>query len=692
MPTPLLDRLNQARHRQFVGRQPELALFETVITAAELPLALIYVYGPGGIGKTSLLHEFGYICANLELPWAYLDLRDVSPAPDAFAGAVDRAIPSLSTASPANRQVILIDSYEKVLPLDNWLRQNYLPQLPADTLVVLAGRDKLSPRWRSDAGWRALIHELSLRNFSAQESETFLTARGIPSGQHRPILHVTHGHPLALSLIADQFIQQGDLFSFTPDKAPDMIKTLLDRLIQDIPGPAHRLALEACAQVHIITEPLLAAMLEIDDCYAIFDWLRGLSFVEVGSQGVFLHDLVGKTLSTDLQWRNPERYATLLSRARNYYTARLQQANSQEQQQIIADYIFLHRQNPIVRPFFDAASQMSVLVDAANAPDRPQLVEMVRRHEGDRSAGLAEAWFERQPHQILVMRSPSEEFEFAPLGFLFTLDLTADADLIAADPAAHNAWRYLQTQTLLRPGEKATMFRFWLSADTHQNFSPVVALIGVNMVRHYLTTPGLAYTFFPCANPQFWTPLCAYADLTRLPDVDFAIDNRTYGVFGHDWRVMPPLQWLDLLAGRENSLFFQKTPPPPPHEALIVLSRSEFSQAVRDVFRRLSSGDTMSDNPLLRSHLVLKAHDPGASDTEKMAYLQNLVIKTAETLKSSPRHLKLYRTLYHTYIQPAHTQEQAAELIDVPFSTFRRHLKAGLTEVANILWQQEIGY
>jgi long-chain acyl-CoA synthetase len=32
-----------------------------------------------------------------------------------------------------------------------------------------------------------------------------------------------------------------------------------------------------------------------------------------------------------------------------------------------------------------------------------------------------------------------------------------------------------------------------------------------------------------------------------------------------------------------------------------------------------------------------------------------------------------------------------AELLDLPFSTYRRHLKAGLTRVAELLWQKEIG-
>jgi DNA-directed RNA polymerase specialized sigma24 family protein len=52
---------------------------------------------------------------------------------------------------------------------------------------------------------------------------------------------------------------------------------------------------------------------------------------------------------------------------------------------------------------------------------------------------------------------------------------------------------------------------------------------------------------------------------------------------------------------------------------------------------------------------------------------------------------KQYRALAHTYVHPAPTQEQAAEILDMPFSTYRRHLKEGIDHITEILWQEEIG-
>jgi hypothetical protein len=56
-----------------------------------------------------------------------------------------------------------------------------------------------------------------------------------------------------------------------------------------------------------------------------------------------------------------------------------------------------------------------------------------------------------------------------------------------------------------------------MARDTYQAVSPIQSLIFVNAVQHYLVTPGLAYTFFGCAYPEFWTPVLAYADLVRIP-------------------------------------------------------------------------------------------------------------------------------------------------------------------------------
>jgi hypothetical protein len=693
MSSRLVDRLRAARHRQFVGRAGEQALFQSALTAAESPFYVLHIFGPGGVGKTSLLRELTRICDHAQTPAFYIDARTVEPSPESLIAAL-RGVMGLSPpdspldvlGSQLKRPVLLIDTYEALVPLDGWLREVFLPQLPGDTLVVLAGRNPPTPAWRTDPGWQALLHPLPLRNLSPEESRAYLTQRAIPQTEHDNVLTFTHGHPLALSLVADVFDQRPDLH-FQPEAAPDVLKTLLEHFLQQVPGPAHRATLEACALVHLITETLLSEMLTLPDVHGLFEWLRGLSFIESGPLGLSPHDLAREVLVADVRWRNPDWYAELHRRARTYYSTRLQQTHGVEQQRILFDYIFLHRDNPVVRPFFEWQASGGAVPEAMCESDKPALLAMVARHEGDDSARFATHWLERQPRGVLVFRDAERQ----PAGFMALVALhQATPEDRNADPAAQAAWDYLQHHAPLRPGEGATLFRFWMARDTYQAVSATQSLIFVNAVRHYLTTPGLAFTFLPCAEPDFWAPMFAYGDLMRLPEADFKVGGRRYGMYGHDWRAVPPMAWLALLAEREVAAEPQAVLLPPA-EPLAVLSESAFAEAVRDALRDFVRPDALHDNPLLRSRLVMEQVAANAGEAERAAALQTLIKDAAEALQSSPRETKFYRALYHTYLQPAPTQEQAAELLDLPFSTFRRHLTAGIARVTEMLWQRELG-
>ena len=404
--------------------------------------------------------------------------------------------------------------------------------------------------------------------------------------------------------------------------------------------------------------------------------------------GLFPHDLARDALIADLKWRNPDWYAELHRRARTYYIRRIENGQGAEQQLALFDLVFLHRENPVVRPVFEWAASGRVLPGPLHEHDLPRLLDMVRQHEGAASAQYAEHWLAAQPDAAIVFH----DSDGAPAGFTMFLNMSAlSAAEIQQDPALAAAHAMLQETAALRPGERVSYFRFWMAADTHQQVSSIQSLIFINMVRHYLATPGLAYTLIPCADPEFWTPVFAYADLARLPEADFTVDGKRYGVFGHDWRAVPPLPWLQLLGEREIAMTPQAVQPPKPAERLLVLSEEEFGEAVATALRGLARPDGLRGNPLLRSRLVVQRAGADSGETERMVALRKLLLETVEAINASPKDVKFYRALYHTYVQPAPTQELAAELLDVPFSSYRRHLKSGMEMVTALLWRREVG-
>src|SRR5206468_2718402 len=98
----------------------------------------------------------------------------------------------------------------------------------------------------------------------------------------------------------------------------------------------------------------------------------------------------------------------------------------------------------------------------------------------------------------------------------------------------------------------------------------------------------------------------------------------------------------------------------------------------------------LRENPLLRSRLVVERVGIDSLETDRVAALRGLVKMAAAVMQRTPREDKLYRALYRTYLEPAPTQEAAAEILDLPFSTYRRHLKAGMARLTSILWHWEL--
>jgi hypothetical protein len=664
-------RLRRARQRRFVGRGGELELFRAALDGA--PWAVLFVYGPGGVGKTALLSAFAEAAG---VPTWRVDLRSVEVTPpgilEAFAGAM----------GSDERQVLLIDTYERVAGLDRWFREDFLPQLGAETLVVLAGRDPPSPGWLEDAGWRELLRVVALRNLSPGDARQFLKAAGVADGLHDRVLELTHGHPLALSLLVDVLAQRGDQ-ALDLGEAPDVLGVLLERFVADAPSERHRQALEICAHTRVTTEDLLRTALGGEDAGALFEWLRRLSFVEEGVEGVFPHDLARDVLDADLRWRDRSRYADIHRRVRRHVVARIRVTTGREQQRAAADLHFLHRGNAGIRGFYDWASLGEGYVDGLRAGDAEAVVAMVERYESPHSAAVARLWLERQPRAFLMFRRPGND---EPFGFAVMLALhAASAEERAADPGAAAMWAYALAHGAPRPGEEVYAFRTCIDADAYQASSPSFNLAAILSVQHYVSRPRLAWDFIGgWADPDAIAPFMAHIDYARVPEADFDVGGRRYGVFAHDWRRTGLEAWFELMGARELADEPAGGAPPALPPVGLALSQTAFADAVRAALRGIHRPEALAANPLAVARVVRDRGEPVAE------VLEALLREAVATLQADPRDEKLYRALDRTYLRPAPSHEAAAELLGVPLSSFRRHLARGTDRVAAWLWEREL--
>lgn len=674
----LADRLAAVRQERFVGRREEREAFRSALAAGEPPFNVLHVYGAGGVGKTSLLREYARLATEAGRPVVQVDGRNVDPSPPGLLLALREAAESREWP-PAG--VWLIDTYETLAPLDGWLRETFLPQLPARSLVVLAGRNPPEPAWRTDLDWGALTRTVALRNLAPEESRAYLRRRGIPEEQHAEVLDFTHGHPLALALVADVLGRGETLGKFDPRGEPDVVRVLLERLVREVPSPAHRLALEVCVLVWATTETLLADAVGREEAHELFGWLRGLSFVGQGPHGVFPHDLAREVLDADLRWRDPGGYRRLVERLSRLLFARFQGVRGVEQQRIWFDVFYLNRQSPVFRPYFEWAALGSAYAEPAAPEDHPAILEMVARHEGAEAEGIARHWLARQPEAFLVFRDVAG----AVFGFMAHLNLhAATAADAAADPAVGAALAFAERHGPVRPGEEILHLRFWMHREAYQEVSAALNLAAINSTIDWTSRPKLAWNFVAIADPDFHEPHFTGIHIWRSPEADFDVGGRRYGIFAHDWRVEPVAAWM----GYKHELAAvtgtgsDRSPNLAPVQQ-VVLSETEFREAVRQALRDYTRLDRLGTNPLVRTRLV------GESDTPAVK-LRELVREATASLTANPKDAKLHRALWHTYLEPAATQERAAELLDLPFNTYRYQLAKGIERVTAWLWDREL--
>jgi hypothetical protein len=681
------DLLLSRRRRRFVGRAAEIELFKAALDSAEPPFSVLHVHGPPGIGKTSLLDVFAGLAADAGAGVVRLDGRDLVPSPPAVLEVLRGVLKvpegegAIVGPSGGGRVVLLLDTYERLASLDDWLRTRLLPRLPATALTVAAGRLPPGSAWRADPAWRELLREVSLRNLSPQESRQYLDACGVDPAHRGQLAELAHGHPLGLSLLADVVARGGE--AAADPLTPDLVGTLLRRFLEVVPSGRHRRALEVCALARVTTEGLLREALGLDDAHELFAWLRGLSFMESGPEGVFPHDLARDTLEADLRWRDPDGYRRVFRGIRAHISGRLRASHGHEQQRAISDAKYSFRRLPGVLSPVDWDAWGQHYPEPARPGDREPILELVLAWEGEASAAIASRWWERQPEGFFVLRDQ----DGAVGGFLALLDLTrASTQDIAVDPGAQAAWDHATRQAPPRAGEAVTQSRFVIDREAYQGPSATLNATPILSMQRYLGTPNLAWDFLTLAEPERWDAYFAAADLPRAAGADFRVGGHRYGLFAHDFRRVPVDALLELVT--ERALAQDVTPSPPTVEPpLLVLSQPEFDDAVRQALRDLRRPDLLARNPLLRTRLVRGRsgdEQPGA------AALEALVCAAVEALGDHPRDDKLWRAVERTYVRPATTQERAAAALGLPFSTYRRHLTQGVDRVVAWLWDQEV--
>ncbi|MGW1146777.1 AAA family ATPase [Streptomyces sp. NPDC002454] len=680
-PARLADRLRAARSHGFVGREREVALFrKSLNTVAGDPdsASVLFLHGQGGIGKSTLLERFGDEATEAGRPVVHVKVRGMLPSRRVLEDAATEAL-------TRRHGVLLVDDFERCQGLEEWFHQKFLPQLPLGVLVVVAGRQPPGVCWRTDPGWRKSLRIVRLDDLPPSDAVELLRAEGVPAELHAPVLSFAGGNPVALKLSAE--VAKRDTgrraMVWRPDR--DVIAALIRHLVDDVPSPEHRQALEVCAHALATTEELLAHALPDADAGELFDWLRRQPYIDPCPLGVFPHDVVREILDADLRWRDPGGYVELHGRVRSHVVARARTATGADLVPAVLAFTHLQRSNGFVSRFLTWRINGDVYEDSLRAEDHELLVELTRGAEGEESAAIVGFWLAERPEAFRVLRSSSTD---RPAAFSAWLELDEpDPRQLSADPVVAACWEHCRTTLPLREGEHLVVARFLVRRDGVRGPSPAMDIMLHRVIGELFHLKQVGWSYIALSDGDAWRPFFSYLDQPAI-DPAPSVDGRPHTLFAHDWRAVSVEQWLRPSGRRLD----QVNPDPrsgqrpgPSAEELVVLAREEFDAAVRDALRNVHQADVLSANALARTRLM--AHAPGA---DAAARIRGVIGSAVESLAAGSDAPQSHQVLRATYLDARRSQEAAAARLGMPYGTYRRRLQKALAEVSERLWAREL--
>ena len=546
--------VSAAAQRDFVGRRRELSAVQEAARSEDRDVLVVFVTGPGGIGKSRLLQAVAD-GRDEGVDAVLLDCREIEPTATGFTGALAGALgiahpdPGIARVAErigtgGRRTVLLLDTYERFALLDTWLRQVFLPSMPEHVLTVIAGRDTPGAAWLAAPGWAGLARELHLEPLDQAESIELLRGRGLPEREAARVNAFARGHPLALELAASALIAEPEL-EIERGPPPAVIRQLLDALLAGLP-PRTLETLEAVSTSRRVTEPVLRSLLARSSVRQEFEALARLPFVERTSEGLIVHDVVRETIAADLRDRDPELYARYRRRAWSYFEARARTPAPERLWAVTADLIYLI-ENPVLRTACFPPGGGEHAVEPAMAADAPAIREIVAAHEGPAAAELLGRWWALQPEDFYVARGP--DGNVAAILHLCEIG-SIDPELAARDPVAR-AWAAHLAAVPPRAGDRVLTMRRWLGRDSGEMLSPAVGACWLDVKRTYMelrprlsrlySVMGDAAALAPIFVPLGFAPVGAPVDIAGSPQQPVWLDFGEGSVNG----------WLRRLVGAE---------------------------------------------------------------------------------------------------------------------------------------------
>ncbi|MGH2955623.1 MAG: AAA family ATPase, partial [Solirubrobacterales bacterium] len=472
------ERLGRYDAVDLVGRERELSAAEAAL-AADAGGAILFVHGPGGIGKSSLARALARRAMQAGRSVWEVDARDVPPSPeglsDALAGVIDE-----------DRPLIVIDSFELIEPSGAHLRGELIPRLPEGSVVLIASRNPPDRGWL-EGHWSELMEEIRLGPLADEEAVELVGSQGVEGVRATDVVAWSQGHPLALELGARVATEDP---AWVPGEgiAPDeLVRALVRRLGEADVAAGHLPALGVAAIARSTTPALLEAALPEHDADAEWKWLSARSFAEPLGEGIALHALLREAVRADLKRRDPVLEACLKRRIADHV---YKVAESSGELNKVLDLSHLI-ENMGLRWFVWEASARFYLTGPGPG-DADEIDRALAEPGVDPIGGGKDVWeiarpfFKRMPELGVVARDPNGRIA----GFTFVPTTAVDDPELEAAPLIGPCLRHGRD---LEPRGEAVIMPFMCDLTGDLSSGIIGMLANAALLRSSHTNPRYTY-------------------------------------------------------------------------------------------------------------------------------------------------------------------------------------------------------
>jgi hypothetical protein len=500
------------------------------------------------------------------------------------------------------------------------------------------------------------------------------------------IVQATGGMPLALSLAADMVLQLGVRRFQSAHEWRLVVRSLVERLLDDVEDPALRELLEACSVVRQFDEQTLAAVSGTEGIGRAFDRLCRLSVVRPAEHGLMLHDDIRRILADDLRWRQPARHRTLRTRALAYYRERARDASAGEREWLVAERLYLWGNDFIQSMMFGTGLAEEVYIEAADVA-RLDEVEAVwdeyvetlgplahRMEAQGFSAEDDRAWVRELLSHPAVRLRVARDAAGNAVGFNTSIPVCGESlDLLIAHPAFEpllTAYFGHEGLSELPPTAAGTRYHYLLQTAVTRAM-PEAAQAA--LLRDVIGLFVLAGVFMTTVMSPERKRLCEDIGFHRVEGARREQGPGPEAAEGYvlDLSRIGVETWLEaIVSGRR-----------PPRG----LARAELVDELQKVLLAWRDGDVLAESPL--ADLAAGTPDAELSSADAVRRLVEGALGQARAGATKDQQRAL-RAVELAYLHKSVSHERVAERLAVSRSTFYRLLKRGVQAVAEALGER----